>query len=173
MPIGRWIVTVLVLALLAGGGYAAFLGLSGGSSKAAASLPLCPPAPTLSPPPKKEPLRVAVKNATERVGLAHHVSVELKNRGFHITSVGNTVIMKSGVASVRYSADRRYVAYHVAAQIAGSTLVSAGGHGVVELDLGPKFHALATAAQARLAYLRLVPTATPTPQPTTSCRARG
>ena len=47
--LGRWLVTVLVLALLAGGGYAAFLGLSGGSSNSSAPpLPLCP-LPTAPP----------------------------------------------------------------------------------------------------------------------------
>jgi LytR cell envelope-related transcriptional attenuator len=172
VPVGRWLVTVLVVALLAGGGYAAFLGLSGGSHSSASQLPLCPP-PSKSPVALKPgPLRLTVKNGTERNGLAASVQIDLENRGFKVTSIGNTVLMKKGVATVRYSADRRLVADKVAAQIKGAILVLAGGHGVVELDLGPKFHALATPKQAKAAYRRLLPQTTPAPTPSTSCRPR-
>ena len=84
--------TVLVLALLAGGGYAAFLGLSGGSSNASAPpLPLCP-VPSRSPVPTHVgPLRLTVMNATERSGLAAEVAAALQDRGFNVTSVGNAV----------------------------------------------------------------------------------
>jgi hypothetical protein len=169
-------VTALVLALLAGGGYAAFLGLTGGSSSGgAASLPLCPvptAAPTSHSTAKAGPLRLTVENATERDGLAAEVAADLQTRGFHILSIGNAVLMHKGVAVVRYSPDRRLVADRVAAQFKGATLVAVGGHGVVELDVGPKFKALATPAQAKLAYLNLQAPATPTPTPSGSCRPR-
>jgi hypothetical protein len=171
VPIGRWLVTVLVVALLAGGGYAAFLGLSGGPSNSSASqLPPCPLPSTHPAAQKLGPLRLTVKNATERIGLAASVQIDLENRGFKVTSIGNTVLMKKGVATVRYSADRRLVADKVAAQIKGAVLVLAGGHGVVELDLGPKFHTLVTTKQARVAYRRLLSQTAPTPTPSTSCR---
>jgi hypothetical protein len=170
-PIGRWLVTILVFALLAGGGYAAFLGLTGGSSGASASkLPLCPLPTKLAAPPAAGPLRLTVKNATERNGLAARVAAELTNRAFHVLSVGNAVKISSNVATVRYSPDRRAVADKVAAQIQGSTLVDVGGHGVVELDLGMKFHALATPLEAKVAYLRLLPHPAVTPTASPTCR---
>jgi hypothetical protein len=176
LPIGRWVVTVVVLLLLAGGGYAAFLGLSGGSSKPTASqLPLCPLPTTLPtlPPVSHQALRLTVKNGTERNGLAASVSSALEERGFNVTSIGNTASTITGVATVRYSKDRLAVAERVAAEIKGSTLVVAGGHGVVELDIGPKYHRLSTRPQARAALIQLVaPSAAASPTPTTSCRPR-
>jgi hypothetical protein len=172
--LGRWLVTVLVLALLAGGGYAAFLGLSGGSSNASAPpLPLCP-LPTTSPlPTHVGPLRLTVMNATERAGLAAEVAAALQDRGFNVTKIGNAVLMGKGVAVVRYSPDRRLVADKVAAQIKGATLLAVGGHRVVELDLGPKYYALVTPRRARVAYRRAVASAAAVPTPSTSCRPRG
>jgi LytR cell envelope-related transcriptional attenuator len=171
----RWLVTLLVLVLLVGGGYAAFLGLSGrsASTSAASKLPLCPVPTTRALPRSPGPLRLTVNNATVRNGLAAAVAADLTRRGFHVLSVGNTVLMTRGVATVRYSKDRRLVADRVAAQIKGSIMVPAGGRGVVELDLGPQFRALATAAQAQRAYLRSLPRASATATPTGSCRPRG
>lgn len=173
VPIGRWVVMVLVLALLVGGGYAAFLGLSGGSPTPSASkLPLCPPPTKLAPIGKAGPLRLIVKNSTQRVGLAAEVAADLENRSFHVVKIGNTIVAGKGVATVRYSADRRLVADHVAAQIKGSTLVVAGGHGVVELDIGPKFHALLTPRKAKIAYRQLVARPAPSSTPGGTCRPR-
>jgi len=175
VAIGRWVVTLLVVVLLAGGGYFAFLGLSGSSSKSpSSSLPLCPTGSTAAHAPNPGPLRLTIKNATTRNGLAASVSAMLKKRGFHVISIGNTVLMNHGVAAVRYSANRRLVADMVAAQFAGATLVPAGGHGVVELDLGPGFRTLVSPAAAEAAYLRLSPHASPSPTPTAtgSCRPR-
>jgi hypothetical protein len=173
VPIGRWIIGVVVLLLLVGGGYAAFLGLSGGSAKPTAKLALCPPATKSPPALHKQPLRLAVLNGTQRVGLAAEVAADLKTRGYHVTAIGNTIAAVKGVATVRYSADRRYVADHVAAQVKGSKLVLAGGHGVVDLDLGSKFQALSSPSEAKQAYLTLVPTATPSASPTAVCQPRG
>jgi len=175
VAIGRWLVGLLVVVLLAAGGYFAFLGLSGGSSKSNGStLPLCPVGSTAVHAPNPGPLRLTVKNATLRNGLAALVRTQLRKRGFHVISIGNTVLMKHGVAAVRYSADRRLVADKVAAQFAGATLLPAGGHGVVELDLGPGYRALVSPAVAAAAYLRLSPHASPSPTPTAtgSCRPR-
>jgi LytR cell envelope-related transcriptional attenuator len=167
----RWVVTVLVLALLVGGGYAAFVGLTGGSSTSGASkLPLCPPAPSAAQP--TSPLRLTVENATTRNGLAAAVASDLHRRGFHVTSVGNTTLMTKGVAIVRYSPNRRLVADRVAAQIPGARTLLAGGHGVVELDLGPGFRALASPAQAQHAYLALAPKPTASPAAGRGCRPR-
>jgi hypothetical protein len=172
-PVARWLVSLLVLGLLAGGGYAAFLGLSGGSSDSATSqLPLCPAQPKLTATKNPGPLRLIVDNATQRDGLAAEVAADLENRGFHVLKIGNTTSPIKGVARVRYSADRRLVADKVAAEIKGATMVAAAGHGVVELDLGPKYHALASPKQARIAYQRAV-RPTPTPTPTGGCRPRG
>jgi LytR cell envelope-related transcriptional attenuator len=170
VPIGRWLVTILVFALLAGGGYAAFLGLTGGSSGASASkLPLCP-LPSTLPAPPAGPLRLTVKNATERNGLAASVAAQLTHRAFHVISIGNAIKISSNVATVRYSRDRRLGADKVAAQITGSTLVEVGGHGVVELDIGTKFQALATPLAAKSAYLRLLPHPAVTPAASPTCR---
>jgi hypothetical protein len=157
-----------VLVLLAGGGYAAFLGLSGGSSKpVAAPLPLCrgpagPAKPAVTVPRERQ---VAVLNATLRTGLAAQVAAQLKHRGFHVTTVGNTpTMMRRGVATVRYATAQRTTALYLAAQVPGSTLV-AGGRGV-QLDIGPGFRQLATARDANIAYARSLPSPSPTPTPT-------
>jgi hypothetical protein len=171
LPIARVLIGLLVFVLLAGGGYAAFLGLSGGGSSKppVTQLPLCPLVPKPSPTQRPGPLRLIVNNATERSGLAAEVSASLQARGFHVLKVGNAPRMKKGVATVRYSADRLLVADKVAAQITGSTLVAEAGHGKVELDLGPKFQSLASTKHAKAAYqLLLTPAAAPTPA--TSCR---
>jgi hypothetical protein len=172
MRLGRWLTSALVLALLAGGGYAAFLGLRGTSSGATAQPPLCP-LPSTSPAPSHGPKpKVVVDNATLQPGLATQVAAQLKHRGFIITDVGNTPTMGKGVATVRYSADRRLLADRLAAQIQGTTLVAGGGHGVVELDIGPKFRALASRADAKAAYLSSAPSPTAAPSPAASCRPR-
>lgn len=170
----RWLVGLLVVMLLAGGGYAAFLGLSGGSptTTGVTKLPLCPVSSRVVAR-HVGPLRLTVENATNHNGLAASVAADLTSRGFHVLSIGNTVLMSRGVATVRYSKDRRLVADRVAAQIKGSTMVPAGGHGVVELDLGPAFRALSTPAQAQLAYLHSLPRSSPTATPGRSCRPRG
>jgi hypothetical protein len=166
LPIARVLIGLLVFVLLAGGGYAAFLGLSGGGSSKppVAQLPLCPVAPTISPTQRPGPLRLIVNNATQRSGLAAEVAATLQTRGFHVLQVGNSTLTVKGPAIVRYSADRRLVADKVAAQITGSTLATVAGHGKVVLVLGPKFHSLASTKHAKAAYLLLLtPTATPTP----------
>jgi hypothetical protein len=136
----------------------------------ASKLPLCPLPTNLPAPPAAGPLRLTVKNATERNGLAASVAAQLTHRAFHVISVGNAVQISSNVATVRYSRDRRLVADKVAAQIKGSTLVEVGGHGVVELDIGTKFQALASPLAAKAAYLRLLPHPAVTPTASPTCR---
>jgi LytR cell envelope-related transcriptional attenuator len=171
----RWLVALLVLVLLAGGGYAAFLGLSGGSPSPSAhsKLPLCPVPAAPAAARHLGTVRLTVENATNHNGLAATVAADLTRRGFHVISVGNTELMTTGVAKVRYSKNRRKAANWVAAQVKGATRVPAGGHGVVELDLGPGFRALSTPAQARLAYAQSLPRAAATATPSGSCRPRG
>jgi hypothetical protein len=82
--------------------------------------------------------------------------------------------MGKGIATVRYSPNRKLEAQRLAAQIANSTLVPVGGHGVVELDIDSKFRVLASrrAARAaeRLAVIGSPAHTSPTPTPSPTCR---
>jgi LytR cell envelope-related transcriptional attenuator len=150
------VVSVVVLLLLAGGGYAAYAGLSGGSPTPKAAPIVRRTCPVASVPGPSDPhdVHLVVLNATLTSGLAAQVSAQLKHRGFHVSSIGNTAKLGSGVATVRYGAGRQLAAQAVADQI-GSAVLVRGGHGI-ELDVGPGFHRLATVAQARAAALRFV-----------------
>jgi hypothetical protein len=151
VPIGRWLVTILVFALLAGGGYAAFLGLTGGSSgpKAKAASHLCPSTPAPGPTDPHR-VRLVVLNATLTTNLAAHVKADLIARGFHVTSIGNALKLGTGVAVIDYGAGLRLDAQAVADQIEGATLTRVSAAGVT-LKVGPQFHRLLTVAQARVA----------------------
>lgn len=165
------LLSLVVVLLLGAGGYFAFLGLSGGSSpsKLAASPARCPK-PTAAAPVAARKVHLVVRNATLRTGLAAQVSAQLKKRGFHIWKIGNALTMGTGVATVRYSKGRRLDAQAVADQIRGATIVKVGTPGV-ELDVGPKFRVLLTAAAARAAQAHLIATETPalTPSPHPTC----
>jgi hypothetical protein len=177
VPVGRYVTVVLVVALLAGGGYAAYRGLSGGSGgPSAASLPRCAKSAAVHHPraaalPQS---KVAVYNASLITGLAAQVGADLGHRGFPIGHIGNASKVGTGVATVRYSADRKVEATRLAAQIKGATLVAVGGQHVVELELNPKFTAMvskragAAAFRAAAVSQHLV-TSGPTPAPT--CRS--
>jgi hypothetical protein len=168
----------LVLALLAGGGYAAYRGLSGGSgSPSAATLPLCPK--SAHRPHHTKPVipqsKVTVYNASLITGLATQVATELRQRGFAIGQIGNAAKVGKGVATVRYSADRKLEATKLAAEVTGAKLVAVGGTHVVELDINPKFKALATKQAAAQAFQTAAASQhllSPTPTPTPTCRAR-
>jgi len=179
VAVGRWLTVALVIALLVGGGYAAFLGLTGGSANSAASnLPACSRLSHLPKLPKSltrtQQFKVTVDNATLRTGLAARVAAELKHRGFPIGAIGNTPTTGKGIATVRYSPNRKVEAQLLAAQIANSTTVAVGGRGVVELDIDPKFRVLASRGAARaaerLAILGSLPHTSPTPTPSPTCR---
>jgi hypothetical protein len=118
---------------------------------------------------------VVVLNGTLQTGLAAQVSGELKHRGFRVSKPGNTVALVNGVATVHYPSGRLRDAQAVADQVKGARLVESSGT-EISLDLGQKFHAIATLAQARAARAKLVAAAassSPTPTPTGSptCRA--
>jgi hypothetical protein len=151
-------VTALVVVLLGAGGYFAFLGLSGGSSPnkpvASRSSP-CVSRVTVAPPVAAAKVHVAVYNATLRNGLAAQISGELKNRGFHISQIGNTPTTGTGIAAIRYSHGHLLEAQTVADQIKGATLVKTTIPGV-ELDIGPKFRALLSPAAAKTARAALL-----------------
>jgi hypothetical protein len=151
-------VTALVVVLLGAGGYFAFLGLSGGSSpKKPVALPSkpCVSPVVVAPPVAPSKVHVVVRNATNHAGLASQVSTELKQRGFHVPQIGNTVALGTGVATVRYSRGRLAAAQAVADQIKGATLVKTTLAGV-ELDIGPKFQALLSPVAANAARVALL-----------------
>jgi LytR cell envelope-related transcriptional attenuator len=168
----RWFVTALVLVLLGAGGYFAYLGLTGGSTtNDSAAKPSPCRTPTVTALVAASKVHLVVRNATERTGLAAGVAAQLRQRGFHITEVGNTQAIGTGVAKVRYGHGRRLEAQAVAVQIRGAKLVKAKVP-EVELDIGPKFRALLTPAGVRAAQAHLMATEAaalaPTPNPTCS-----
>jgi len=170
--IGRWLVTILVCALLAGGGYAAFLGLTGGSAspKTKASNHVCPVTPGPVPTDPRH-VHLIVLNATLTTNLAADVSTALRQRGFHVTSIGNAVKLGTGVAVVDYAAGLRLAAQAVADQIDGATLTKVAASGVT-LNVGPKFRHLLTTAQAEAARARFIsqqPTSTQSPSTSPTC----
>jgi hypothetical protein len=176
--VGRYVTVVLVLAVLAGGGYAAYVGFIQGSSTAStptAPLALCPKPTTtvLFAPPHK--VRLAVLNASLHTGLAAEVRTELRHRGFHVTQIGNAMRVGHDVATIRYSPDERREYRSVAAQIPGeATILPVSGRHILELDLGVHFRQLQSVAAARATERRLVAgsvtSASASPSP--SCRAR-
>jgi LytR cell envelope-related transcriptional attenuator len=179
--IGRWVVTVLVLVLLAGGGFAAYLGLTGSSSDPdpVATAPHCV-APVVAGPSRPHQVHVVVLNGTLRNGLAGRVAASLKHRGFHVAQIGNTPRLVTGVAIVRYGSGQLLDAQAVADQIQGATVVRAtlrdGAHvSTVQLDVGPQFNSLRTAAAATLARAQIVAAkvqaiaASASPSPSPSC----
>jgi hypothetical protein len=179
MPVGRYVAVVLVLALLGGGGYAAYQGLSGGpASNAATRLPLCTksakPARGAQPPSIPQS-KITVYNASLITGLATEVATELRQRGFRIGQIGNAAKVGKGTATVRYSSDRTLEATKLGTEIAGAKLVPISGTHVVELDLNPNFTAL-VAKQAAANAFRVAAASrhlvSPTPSPTPTCRSR-
>jgi hypothetical protein len=143
-----------------------------------ASLPLCPAHPTKAKAPQPPAGTVVVNNGTLTTGLAHGVSQALKHRGFHVSKVGNTSKLETGVATVRYSNDRHQLALWAAAQFSGATLQAVHGYRLAEVDIGPRFTALVSRAVAKSQLTRLQAAAspsasaspTPTPTPSPTCR---
>jgi hypothetical protein len=172
------VAVIVVLALLAGGGYAAYRGLSGGSgSDVAAKLPLCAKSTKTQPSrvPRAPESKVTIFNASLITGLAAQVAGELKHRNFPVGQIGNAAKVGKGVATIRYSADRKVEAARLAAAVPGATMVQVSGSHVVELDINPKFTALASKSAAAKAFRLAVVQqhlATPSPTPTPTCRPR-
>jgi hypothetical protein len=170
---GRYVSIVVVVALLAGGGYAAYRGLTQDSAPADAAshkLPRCPkPAVTSAFAPPRQ-VHLAVYNASLQTGLAASLRAQLRNRGFHVTQIGNALKVGHDVAVVRYSADEQRESLAVMAQVAGASRQQVAGTHHLELDVGLKFAQLRSAAAVR-GFERSHATA-PSPSPSSSCRAR-
>jgi hypothetical protein len=162
----RWLGAVVVIAVLAAGGYvaAAALHKNSGNSPAAGHRPC--PVGSWSPPADPGAVHLVVLNATSRNGLAAAVAGALRRRGFHVASIGNAPTpMTVGVARVGYGTGRLADAQAVGLQIARPTMVHDGHVALVRLELGPGFRGLRTPAAVRAARARLV-AARPTPAAT-------
>jgi hypothetical protein len=168
-PAGRYLLILLVVALLAGGGYAGYRGLTGGSSNHAPSAPVaasCPKPLTSAEfaPPHQVKLRVF--NASLRTGLAAQVRAELVRRRFHVVEIGNALRVGHNIAMIRYSPDQKRAASTVAAQISGRlTMKPVTGENVLELDIGVHFVRLRSAAAAKAVERRVAASASPSPSP--------
>jgi hypothetical protein len=134
----------------------------------------CVPTRSASAPSVRD-VRVRVRNASLRTGLAADVAKQLRHRGVHVTSVGNLGRVTTGAGAIRYTADRSVQARLLAAEAPGLTATQVAGHGRVELDLGPRWKGLATSSAARtqLAADGATATSTATPAPTASTCSPG
>ena len=179
--VGRYFTTLLVVAILAGGGYAAYVGFirnSSGSGSPAAGLRLCPKQSSHSPYAAPHTLRIRIYNASLQTGLAAQVRSQLRHRGFRVTAIGNALRVGRDVALVRYSPDQRLGALTLAAQVSGATMHQVAGTGKLDLDLGLQFAQLRSAAAAKTAARRAAASAAPRPSsspsssPSPSCLRR-
>lgn len=162
----RYVMVLLVLAMLAGGGYAAYVGFIRGSSTHVGATPrLSQCAKRAAKPPYSTPrtLRVQIFNASLQTGLAAQVRSSLRHRGFRVTQIGNAMRVGHDVATVRYSLDEKLGSATLAAQVAGATTQQVSGQHVLELDLGLKFGQLRSATAAKTVARRVAATAAPTP----------
>ncbi|WP_231134961.1 LytR C-terminal domain-containing protein [Motilibacter deserti] len=180
------LVAVLVLALLAGVGYAGWwaydrwqddpeAGQAGSTGPVAASScsPSQGPVPspsagsaTASVPVPARQITVNVFNATTKAGLAAAVSTQLEARGFRIGTVGNDPAGRpvKGTAQVRSGATGAAAARTLAAHVAGAQLASDKRPGAtVDLVIGNAYSRLRPAAAAAAVL------APPSPSPSPSC----
>jgi LytR cell envelope-related transcriptional attenuator len=173
----RWSVLLLVLVALAAVGYVGdrYVWPHLHSSTPTAAPVSCPRSTPAPPLPAAKSVSLRVRNATLREGLASQVASSLHHRGFHVRGVGNTSARVTGTAAVRYSADRAQQAKALAAQVDAPVLVRVAGKGVLDLDLGPKWHSLASVAAARAAERadRRARRPTPTCTPSSGVSSRG
>jgi hypothetical protein len=179
---GRWVIVLVIIALLAGGGYAAYVGLTGGSSSpstsTATTLPRCPlPSTTaIFAPPHQ--VKVSIVNGSLQTGLAASVGAQLQHRKIRVGSIGNALKVVSGVAVIRYSPDQRRASRTLAAQVAGQPVLTAvSGTNVLDLALGLRFKRLRSPAAAKAIELRVsassaASTSSPTARPSPTCRPR-
>ena len=152
--------------VVAGIGYGGIRVLGGGSSSSPKVLPPCHSA--TPHPAAAQQVRLVVRNATLKSGLAAEVAHQLRQRDFRIGKVGNTLFRGKGVATVQYSADRLQSAQVIAAQFAGATLLQVDGSRVLEVDVGPKYRSLVPLAQAQAAERQIRATGSPSPTATPS-----
>jgi hypothetical protein len=169
----RYVTVGLVLAVLAGGAYAAYVGFIRGSSTHVAADP--PPSrcarQASSPYAAPHTLRVRIFNASLQTGLASQVRSSLRHRGFRVAQIGNAMRVGHYAAEVRYSSDQKLGSVTLAAQVTGATTREVTGQHVLELDLGLKYQQMRSTTAARTLAHHVAASAAPTPSasPTPSC----
>jgi hypothetical protein len=137
---------LVVLALVAGGAYAAWrwLGQDDETDTPAQAEPseVCR-TPTVKPPAELlDPATVTVNvaNGTSRPGLAVQTADRLAAQGFLVEQIGNTDRpVKQGVAQVRYATDDLDAAVTIAAYVPGAQLQPVQKAPSPALWLGPEF----------------------------------
>jgi hypothetical protein len=172
--VGRYVTVFLVLAMVAGGAYAAYVGFIRGSSTDVTANPAPSRCARHASSPYAAPhtLRVRIFNASLQTGLASQVRSSLRHRGFRVTQIGNALKVGHYAAEVRYSPDQTLGSVTLAAQVTGATTHEVGGQHVLELDLGLKYQQMRSATAARTLAHQVAASAAPTPSasPTPSCR---
>jgi hypothetical protein len=172
--VGRYVTVLLVLAMLAGGAYAAYVGFIRGSSTHVAASPApsrCRPA--RSPYARPHTLQVRIFNASLQTGLASQVRTSLRRRGFRVAQIGNAMRVGHYAAEVRYSPDQKLGSVTLAAQVTGATTRQIAGQHVLELDLGLKYQQMRSATAARTVAHHLAASVAPasSASPTPSCQS--
>jgi hypothetical protein len=137
---------LLALALVAGGGFAAWRWLADGTesdtSTEAEPTEICRTPTVKAPAELLDPAAVTVNvaNGTARAGLAVAAADALVARGFVVDQIANTDRpVTRGVAVVRYRKDDLDAAVTVAAYVPGATLKPVERAQEPELWLGPEF----------------------------------
>jgi acetolactate synthase regulatory subunit len=173
------LVTIVVLAVLAGGGYVGFRHFHDSSSASptvAPRLPVCHRSLGNALFAAPGQVRLRIRNGSLQTGLAARVRSVLRHRGFHVVSIGNAVTVGHDVAAIRFAPAQQRAARTLAAHIAGPVQMQSVATGqTVELDLGLRFAGLKSARAALLAErqaLGSVPgQASPTPSASPTCRS--
>jgi hypothetical protein len=158
---GPVLALLLVLALLAVGGWFGWRTMRG-SAKAARPPRTCvTPTPSASPP-AAAGFVLTVLNSTDRQGLAHQIATALHGRGFRIGHVGNTTPAVAGSAQVVYGTGLQAAALTVAEQVPGATPTASTRPGIA-LVIGTGFKGLAAPAAAAAARAHDLTAASPRP----------
>lgn len=174
---GRDLLVVLVVIVLAAAGYFLYRHFSGGSSSPRASTPPVCKDQHVTGPASPSTVHVKVLNGTLTSGLAAQVATQLRHRGFHVNSVGNTQkLVKTGTAVVSYGPGRELAAQAVAVQFPGAQVVKGTAAGV-QVAIGGDFNTLSTKAEASRARQQFVTedastAPSPSPSPSPTCRAQ-
>lgn len=166
------VLMVLLIASVSGGfWYGVRTWRDSGSPSARPTVVCVTPTPSPSPAGIKT-VKVAVRNGTTRVGLAHIIAGQLTKRGFAIVKVGNGNAL-NGPPRVTYAPGETAFALTVAEQVPGSTLYELSNQppGTVELDIGSGFRRLATPQEASAARARDLHAAAPSPAVCSTQRA--
>lgn len=178
-PLSRYVLVLVVVALLAGGGYAGYRGLEGSSSAGSpAPTDTCRPSTGRSLFAPAGQVRLTILNASLHTGLAASVESAMRKRGFHVAGIGNAARLGRDVATIRYSPDELRASRTVAAEIPGeATIKPVPGHHVLVLDLGTHFRTLQSVRAARATERRRDAAASAaarsaSPSPSASCTPR-